>query len=117
MSGFGRRVAHVIAYNKVLATTLQDDDPVDELHPRDGLDRHAFLMVQPKAGEVVTRSDVCELAAAAVLGPGSPSPWNRVALRATTGLAAVVMLGQGKFLCYPAIGIGLPEVALLSVEN
>ena len=43
--------------------------------------------------------------ATAVLGPGAPSSWSWVALTATTGLAAVAILGQGKAPFYAAIGI------------
>jgi len=53
--------------------------------------------------------------ATAVLGPGSPSSWSWVALAATTGLAAVAILGQGKAPFYAATGIALLDVALLAV--
>lgn len=68
-----------------------------------------------RTSRMVATTLLVTASATVVLGRGSPSSWGWVALTATTGLAAVAMLGQGKVPFYAAIGIALLDVALLVV--
>lgn len=68
-----------------------------------------------RTSRVVATTLLVAASVTAVLGPGSPSAWSWLALAATTGLAAVAMLGQGRAPFRAAIGIALLDVVLLVI--